>query len=215
MGTNIKNIQDLTTAVKNGEVKSVTLKNGTKYRLFTNNDNLCYFKGKRTRRGFLFVFSFDDIKKIEFEKTLEQKNEDYYKIVSKYKRYAEKASFSNNWILDCLKLPNSFEEWNAIEKNNLYDFEITTGVSIEGKCITLNSISNKYPYIGTAVRDAIKNRRNYHSSRVPFNGYEATIEIVVKEDELYGFLSIERKNCGNGDYYMLINDDTFIGHDID
>ena len=41
------------------------------------------------------------------------------------------------------------------------------------------------------------------------------IEHKKREGMFFGYLSLEYKGCGNGYYYLLINDDNFIGYDVD
>lgn len=37
----------------------------------------------------------------------------------------------------------------------------------------------------------------------------------MKQGDIHGGFSKERRNCLNGFYYLLINDSNFIGYDID
>ena len=66
-------------------------------------------------------------------------------------------------------------------------------------------------------------RKDYTSCRFDFRGYDGTlwIKIAEKDDNYYrkgdiaaGF-SKEYRGCGNGYYYTLIDDEHFIGTDID
>ena len=83
--------------------------------------------------------------------------------------------------------------------------------------ITISGIGKKYPRVEKVLRDSIKNQMPVENIcyRLPFRGYELTIS-TRKEDngDFAGSLSLEYKNCGNGYYYLLINDDCFIGYDI-
>ena len=61
-----------------------------------------------------------------------------------------------------------------------------------------------------------KKKEKYSSYRFDFCGYDGTLWCEPKEngDMIAGF-SKEYRNCGNGYYYLLINDDCVIGYDID
>ena len=65
-------------------------------------------------------------------------------------------------------------------------------------------------------REAFKKKEKYSSYRFDFCGYDGTLWCEPKEngDMIAGF-SKEYRNCGNGYYYLLINDDCVIGYDID
>ena len=131
------------------------------------------------------------------------------KITEKFIEKAKKATFTNDYIRKCL----GSDPTKGPCANRL-----STGVPIEGKIISLKSIGRQYPNIERSFREALKAKKNYHSSRVPFRGYEATLELWHpgdNPDEINGSLSLEYKDCGNGYYYILINDDEFIGYDID
>jgi hypothetical protein len=71
--------------------------------------------------------------------------------------------------------------------------------------------------VGKKLREAIADKKDAKTicSRYNFAGYEMSIEIHNDNGVFRGFLSLEYKNCGNGYYYLLINDDNFIGYDVD
>ena len=66
-------------------------------------------------------------------------------------------------------------------------------------------------------------RRQYHSCRFDFRGYDGSlwIEIADKDDgynrkgDVMAGFNKEYRGCGNGYYYSLIDDEHFIGTDID
>jgi hypothetical protein len=130
-------------------------------------------------------------------------------MTAKFTDKAKKATFTNAFIRKCLA---------ADPTKSPYENSLSTGVSIEGKIISLKSFGRQYPEIERRFRNALKERRTYESYRVPFRGYEATLSLWWTDEaktELGGGLSLEYKDCGNGYYYLLINDDEFIGYDID
>ena len=65
------------------------------------------------------------------------------------------------------------------------------------------------------INNAIKTKTNYNSGRLNFRSYDTTINIKVTDNNLEGFLSLEYRNCGNGHYFLLINDTTFIYYSKD
>lgn len=126
----------------------------------------------------------------------------------KFIKKAQLATFSNAYLRKVL---------SADPNKSPYENNLSTGVPIEGRIITLKSFGKQYPGIERQFRQALKERRSFHSDRLPFRGYEATLwlEKEGENGDIHGGLSLEYKDCGNGYYYLLINDDEFIGYDID
>lgn len=64
--------------------------------------------------------------------------------------------------------------------------------------------------------DAVRNGESYHSARFGYCGYDGTLWCEPREDGMIsaGF-SKEYHGTGNGYYYLLINDETLIGYDVD
>lgn len=138
-----------------------------------------------------------------------------YRLVRKYQREAAKAGFTNPFIrkiqhADCNK--------------TLYENRITTGNCIDGQIITLDAVRK---WCGTGVYlqfcKAVKNHTPFHSLRFNFRGYDGSlwVEPHDNDDSYYragdlsaGF-SKEFRNSLNGYYYLLINERTFIGYDVD
>lgn len=181
---------------------------GQKRRLFFNPQD-CVFgiiaKGKR-KSGYIFN-EWDDIEKILYPKSVDPV-EVNRKMVAKYQRLASKATFKNKW-LEAIA--------NADQDKSLYENNITTGVSIDGQCILLSTIEK---YCGSheieMFRNAVRNGEKFHTPRFDFRGYDGTLWVNVSEEGYVtaGFCK-EYRNCGNGYYYLLINDETMIGYDID
>lgn len=136
-------------------------------------------------------------------------------VTRKYIREAAKASFTNPFIRKCL----------AADPNKPpYENGLTSGNAIDGQLISIQTIRKWMPDTSYQMFiEAMQARRSYHSSRFAFQGYEGTIEVrPYKESDTYlvpgdmvVFFSKEYKGCGNGYYYILINDKYFIGNDID
>jgi len=218
------NFLELEEAVKNKKIVSAVRKDGTIDRFFISAcGNLCSFFPKSGRRGFIVSMStFDEYTKFKFkvDKTDEQKLNTEYNKIAKYKKMADKASFTNSWIEDCKNLP-TLEEFKKDPKNNeygiLYNHGITTGNKIDGKVISLSRIEKQYPQAIQRLREAIANKEAVGTiiSTAPFAGYEMTISVEARGGGIMGYLSLEFKGCGNGYYYLLINDENFIGYDVD
>lgn len=187
---------------------------GKRRRLFINRDEgeIGIIAPKYRKRGYLFG-NWDSIEKIFYPKP-KNPEEENRKLVRKYKRLAAKATFKSPWLIKIAE---------ADESKSLYENNITTGVRIEGQVISLDAIAKYAPYTVDQFRQALKERKNFNSCRFDFRGYDGTLWInVPKEGDTYlkpgeiaaGF-SKEYRGCGNGYYYLLINDEQFIGYDID
>lgn len=201
-------------AVVNRENRTyIVTENGvkTKKRLFVSaNNNLCEFKKRSTRYGYVLTPEIvERWKSVEPEQPKQATN-----LVLKFKRYAQKASFTNTWLRKVME---------ADETESPYENRITTGTEIDGKIISLDAIAKQYGYIVDAFRNALKNRIGYESGRFRFRGYDCSLCLrVVNADDGYykrgdvcGYFNMEFKDRGNGYYYNLINDENFIGYDVD
>lgn len=228
-----KNYNELYEAVDKKEIISAVTKDGKKHRLFISTSRqLCRFIPKSSRRGYaIHQFDFDNYSKFigkSEPKSEDQKLKKLYNVIAKYKKMASQATFSNDWIESCKNLPN-FDTWindkvkigwksddSKLEPKSLYELNITTGNRIDGKVISLSRIEKEYPYIIKRLRDAIKEQKAVgHIGGGRFAGYDMTISVEQKESGIMGYLSLEYKGCGNGYYYLLINDENFIGYDVD
>ena len=130
------------------------------------------------------------------------------KLILKYQKLARLATHTNDWLRTIA---------DADLDKSLYENHITTGTRIDGKCIGLATIEK---YCGTAemylFRQAMKNKKSFSTCRFDFCGYDGTLWCEPRDngDMAAGF-SKEYRNCGNGYYYLLINDEYMIGYDID
>jgi len=228
-----KTFEELYKAVENKEIVSAIDKEGNKHRLFVaTNGNLCRFIPRSSRRGYRISTSdFENFASFQYAptpRTEEQKLKAEYNTIAKFKKMANEATFTNSFIEDCKKLPD-FETWKkdviteqygspcTPRPKGLYELGITTGNKIEGKVISISRIAKQYPHYAKKLREAIKN--NISGSichAVPFAGYDMSLSYENKADGTFmGYLSLEYKGCGNGYYYLLINDENFIGYDVD
>lgn len=129
-------------------------------------------------------------------------------MILKYQKLARLATHTNDWLRRIA---------GADLTKSLYENHITTGTGIDGKCIRLSTIEKYCGYMVMACfREAFKKKEKYSSYRFDFCGYDGTLWCEPQEngDMIAGF-SKEYRNCGNGYYYLLINDDCVIGYDID
>ena len=130
------------------------------------------------------------------------------KMILKYQKLAKLATHTNSWLRRIA---------DADLTKSLYENHITTGTTIDGKCIRLSTIEK---YCGSMAMDcfkeAMKKKEKYSSYRFDFCGYDGTLWCEPREngDMIAGF-SKEYRHTGNGYYYLLINDSTMIGYDID
>lgn len=231
------NYQELHNAVKNGSIIGAIDANGKKDRFFVSEGgSLCRFKVRSSRRGYP-LYESELARYLHFissrsPPTGDEKLKREYRIIEKYKRMASEASFTNLFIRDCLAIPD-FDVWrkDLVEPSSwdtdkeprpktLYELHITTGTDIDGKVITLNRIAKKYPREIERLRESVRNRSagTFITGRwAKFAGYDISLETDLdsKTGDFRGFLSLEYAGCGNGYYYLLINDENFIGYDID
>jgi len=205
---------------KDGKADSIILKNNTKLRLFIASGDyggLCYYKKGSSRRGYQITsYHLEQIKEIK-EKIIINPDDKNYKLVAKYRKQALKAGFINDFIRDCLSIPDSREKWEAEGKKDLYKYGITSGNWIEGQVITLKNILSKLRQeYQEMVIEAIKEKKDFSLSRFEFNGYDGSLQFTKKENgDFIGYFNKEFRGCGNGYYYLLINEDNFIGYDVD
>lgn len=170
--------------------------------------------GKRIK-GYVFS-DWNGIEKI-FDKQSQPKNavEINRHLIRKYQREAAKAGFTNPFI----------RKIQAADYNKgLYENGITTGNRIDGQIITLEAV-RKWCDSQTHQDfcEAIKNHTPFHSARFNFRGYDGSlwVDIFEKDDgyhcagDMNAGFSKEFRNCGNGYYYLLVNEQTFIGYDVD
>lgn len=181
---------------------------GQRRRLFINRDeNLIGILAPRKRkRGHIFT-DWTSIEKIYYPSREQEANADR-KLILKYQKLARLATHTNDWLRTIA---------DADLDKSLYENHITTGTRIDGKCIGLATIEK---YCGTAemylFRQAMKNKKSFSTCRFDFCGYDGTLWCEPRDngDMAAGF-SKEYRNCGNGYYYLLINDEYMIGYDID
>jgi len=231
------NYRELHEAVKNGSIIGAVATSGKKDRFFiSESGSLCRFKPRSSRRGYVVCESdlarYAQFISIKPRPNGEEKLRKNYRLIEKYNRMAGEASFTNPFIRDCLSLPD-FDAWrmdlvepSSWEKDKeprpktLYELHITTGTQIDGKVISLNRISKKYPREIERLRESIRNRtpgKLITNRWAKFAGYDISLETDLNTEtgDFRGFLSLEYAGCGNGYYYLLINDENFIGYDVD
>lgn len=204
--------QEATTIVgmKSGLYEVTTANGRHQHRLFMSQDGrLCEFAPRSRTKGYPI-----GSQAVEHWTTISLAEPKVTNIVRKFQRYAAKADFSSPFIRACLE---------ANPEKDCYANRLTTGTRIDGEIISLNAIAR---YDGWAVdqfRKALRERRNYRSCRFDFRGYDGMLWIEVadkdgayfrKGDIIAGF-SNEYRGCGNGYYYTLIDNEHFIGTDID
>ncbi len=163
--------------------------------------------GKR-KSGYIFT-DWASIEKIYYPSSSPEDAADIEKkLVLKYQKLARLATHTNDWLRKIA---------NADLDKSLYENRITTGTRIDGKCIGLATIEK---YCGSwdmaRFRTALKQGEKFSTGRFDFCGYDGTLRCEPREngDMAAGF-SKEYRNCGNGYYYLLINDEYMIGYDID
>lgn len=188
----------------------ITDKGSEKKRLFMSaQGNVCEFAPRSRKRGYAIPLNV-----VESWRSIEEVQRNEADTVVKFRRYAARASFPSAFVRKCLA---------ADPTKDCYENRLTTGTRIDGEIISLNAIERYASGYVRAFRKALMERREYHSCRFDFRGYDGSlwIEIAEKDDSynrkgdvMAGF-SKEYRGCGNGYYYSLIDDEHFIGTDID
>lgn len=171
-------------------------------------------KGRKTK-GYYFS-DWDNVTKVYYPKPVKEPapEEIERRHVLKCRKEAAKATFTNPFIRKCL---------GADENKSAYDNGISGGSTNSGKIISLSTIAKQHPWEVEKFREALTNKVEYRTSRIPFRGYEMTLSLeLTNEGDTYnlpedirGYLSLEYKDCLNGYYYLLINDENFIGYEKD
>lgn len=171
--------------------------------------NICEFARRSRRRGYIIpqstVANWLGVTKVVKPET---------NIVGKFRRYASRATFPSAFVRKCLI---------ADPTKSCYENHLTSGTRIDGEIISLKAVERYAPWSVEEFRKALAERRAYHSGRFDFRGYDGSlwIEIADKDDGYYrkgdikAGLSKEYRGCANGYYYALIDDEHFIGIDID
>lgn len=196
---------------RNSGLFDITTSDGRERRrlFFSAQGNICEFAPHSRRRGYIIqqstITNWLGIVKVEKPET---------SIVGKFRRYASRVTFPSAFVRKCLAVDPA---------KDCYGNRLTTSTRIDGEIIFLKAVARHAPCSAAEFRKALAERRGYHSCRFDFRGYEGTlwIEIADKDDGYYrkgdikAGLSKEYRDCGNGYYYLLIDDEHFIGVDID
>lgn len=188
---------------------------GKRRRLFINRDvgQIGIIGPHKRTHGHLFS-AWDTIEKIYYPHAV-RPQEVTRRIILKYQHMAFKATFHSPYLRNVMA---------ADLNKSLHENGITTGVRIDGQVISLDAVQKWCGDIEMQqFRAAVANRTQYHSMRFNFRGYDGSlwVEPCSKEEKDYqkgdiraGF-SKEFRGAGNGYYYILINDNNFIGYDVD
>lgn len=196
---------------RNSGLYDITTSEGRERRrlFFSAQGNICEFARRSRRRGYIIpqstVANWLELTKVVKPET---------NIVEKFRRYASRATFPSAFVRKCLM---------ADPTKSCYENHLTSGTRIDGKIISLKAVARHAPWSVEEFRRALAERRAYCSGTFSFWGYDGTlwIEIADKDNGYYrkgdikAGLSKEYRGCGNGYYYLLIDDEHFIGVDID
>lgn len=207
--------ENLLEQFKNKEITGFKA-NGNTYRLFiSSNDVLCFYAKNKSRRGFqLQEFHLNDFEKVIVKK---ERNEDnlVYNQVAKFRREAMLSTFENDFIRQCRNLPKTREEWRIDGHKGPYQYGLTVGCSIDGIVISLDAIAKVDKWAVNSFKHHLANNLTYRTT-FKFRGYDATMSLEFSGGiELHGYLALEYTGRGNGYYYKLINNNKFIGYEVD
>lgn len=191
---------------------------GKRRRLFINRDvdQIGIVAPRRKRHGYVFG-NWESIEKVYYpvEKDSPMLETQQRRMVDKYRKMAAQASFSSPYLRKVLA---------ADPNKGLYENRLTSGTAIDGKVISLRTVERWCGHFEMQrFRQAVRECRSYHSLRFKFQGYEGSLWVEpckdtddgYREGDLRAGFSKEYKGCLNGYYYLLIDDDHFIGYDVD
>ena len=112
-------------------------------------------------------------------------------------------------------MTEAFEKWVEEGTKSPYEYGVTTGCKITGDLVSVETVAKRY-WNGNALKQAVSDKKEFISGRFGFQGYDGSVSFKKEENgDFRGYLSKEYKDCGNGYYYLLINDEYFIGYDVD
>lgn len=189
---------------------------GKRRRLFINRDQnqIGIIAPNKRKCGYLFS-DWNSIEKVLYpsDHTPKSTEEVNRHMVLKYQKLASKATFTGPYIR---------KVFEADPAKSLYENRLTTGTRIDGQVISLKAVEKWCgAFTMRMFREALCEGRRYHSERFDFRGYDGSLWVEPQEIEgenkryLNAGFSKEYRDCGNGYYYLLINDENFIGYDID
>ncbi len=191
---------------------------GKRRRLFINRpqNEIGIIAPRKKKKGYIFS-QWDSIEKICYpaEKTPLPETEKNARLVRKYQKMAARATFSSPYLR---------KVETADQNKCLYENDLTTGTTIDGNVISLNAVEKWCgSHVMNLFRQAVRECKSFHSGRFNFRGYDGSLwvepcaetEDGFRKGDLRAGFSKEYRNCGNGYYYILINNENFIGYDID
>lgn len=207
-------LEDIKERFLAGEIIGFVGANGKRFMLYTSSSgSVCYYKGKSRSKGFIlknsditgferYILPVRDIDKIT-----------KFRLISKFRKYAEKSQYTNAWIDRCTSLPKTYDEWKHDGEKSLYDYDITTGSDFDGKVISVETVEKEHPEMIKEFFDNYYDDKPYTSREVRFQNLNMELSVYSDENEdIYGRLSLKYKNGSGGYYYYnLINLETFIG----
>lgn len=206
-------LEEIQEKFRSGEITGFINKNDSRYNLYiSGSGKVCFNKGKSKTKGFIltdsditgftrYIMPVADIEKIT-----------KFRMINKFRKYAEKSQYTNAWIDRCVALPDTYEKWKADGEKSLYDYDITTGSEIDGKVISVETIKKEYPQLIEEFFERYYNDEVGESREVKFQNLNMKLSIYADEKEdIYGRMSLTYKNGSGGYYYNLINLETFIG----
>jgi len=206
-----------------GKTFTITWNNGAKstHRMFiSNGGHICEFR-KRSRRYGVIFGGIDNIRSIECrERKVVEPCEKFRKNVKRVIKY---LSASGLWapMLETAKifltlsdeeLLSANKDWGSYRNlmdNKLKDYQ-WFGCDCffylfgDGAIKAVNYERWSRESDRQMVANAITNKRNYHTKWR--KGYDNSIEVRFDNDYARGWYSEEYKDCGNGHYYLLLDE---------
>lgn len=119
-------------------------------------------------------------------------------------------------------LDTDFRDYIKHQDNNEPDYKLIWEVmdqlaSSHGRSpIVRMDKSYNAPSIDSGIAKAVAEKGEYHSGRFQGDtGYDISIDVIHRNDEMEGSYSMEYRNCLNGHYYLMLDKDHAIFYQDD
>lgn len=201
---------------------NAVLKNGEtmKLRLFIGSHSgmLCYVAKGKQKRGYPLYDLIPDIEsvKVANKKANKTQYEDFISDLKKFKKIYTTKLHKNLWseIRDCYNRLDIEDFENFVENKGLSHYDLYQKLHEYSKIHDLSHLvfENHYklanvsnPYYSERIKNHLENKEDFHYYWR--TSYDISVSGKLCDDGIYrAWYSAEYKDCGNGHYYLLINE---------
>ncbi len=205
---------DFVSLVGSGDIKEVYIGQSKKRLFVSKKGELCVFNEKSKKYGSPFSLNqFKQITKIKFETN---KHEKLAMLVDKYRRYALKADFTNQFIRSCQSLPNDLSILNDQIQSNPLLIGLDTLSDKIGKVVSLSRCEKSLNETPRTLSQIVHGRLSVTLPEKTMDNRISTVTFSPNGEEYEGRLTMGLKGSSKADVYKLINSESFIfTHTID